>query len=196
VSRFLAGEMGLPFMPTKSLLGSDLLQAQRQGVRKLEVIRNPWNPDEPVVLVPAVTPDVAIIHVQKCDPMGNVVIEGFATHEPEMVRAARATIVTCEDIVATTDLRDHPERTTIAYPHISAVVHQPWGAYPTSTYRYYDFDGDEIRRYQTAARQGGDALRHYLDTVVYGPRTFEEYLASVCPPGRRQALEDSMHAAL
>jgi glutaconate CoA-transferase subunit A len=197
VSRFLAGEMGVPFMPVKSLLGSDLLTwTSASGFKKFEVIDNPWNRGEPVVLVPAATPDVAIVHVQRADPMGNVIIEGFATHEPEMVRAARHAIVTCEELVDTDLIRADPERTTIAYPHVSAVVHQPWGAYPTSTYRYYDYDGDEIQRYQAAARAGGDAYRRYLEEHVLGVGTFEEYLARVCPPARRAELEAAMRAML
>lgn len=197
VSRFLAGEMGLPFMPVKSLLGSDILTySSGSGFKKFDVIDNPWNRGEPVVLVPAATPDVSIIHVQKADPLGNLIIEGFATHEPEMVRASRHTIVTCEDLVETEDVRRDPERTTIAYPHVSAVVHQPWGAYPTSTYRYYDYDGDEIARYQAVAREGGEAYRRYLDEYVYGCATFEEYLAKVCSPARREELEAAMRAMI
>ena len=197
VSRFLAGEMGLPFMPVKSLLGSDILTySSGSGFKKFDVIDNPWNRGEPVVLVPTATPDVSIIHVQRADPLGNVIIEGFATHEPEMVRASRHTIVTCEELVETEDVRRDPERTTIAYPHVSAVVRQPWGAYPTSTYRYYDYDGDEIARYQAAAREGGEAYRRYLDEYVYGCATFDEYIAKVCPPARREELEAAMRAMI
>jgi acyl CoA:acetate/3-ketoacid CoA transferase alpha subunit len=197
VSRFLAGEMGVPFMPVKSLLGSDILTYRSaSGFKKFEIVENPWDRGEPVVLVPAVTPDVSIIHVQKADPVGNVIIEGFATHEPEMVRASRHAIVTCEELVETEEIRGDPERTTIAYPHVSAVVHQPWGAYPTSTYRYYDYDGAEITRYQAAAREGGQAYRRYLDECVYGCATFEEYLAKVAPPARRAELEAAMRAMI
>jgi glutaconate CoA-transferase subunit A len=197
VSRFLAGEMGVPFMPIKSLLGSDILNhCSRTDFKKFELIANPWKDDDIVVLVPAVTPDVSIIHVQKADAMGNVIIEGFATHEPEMVRASQHTIVTCEDVLDTDEIRNDPERTTIAFPHVSAVVHQPWGAYPTSTYRYYDYDADEIRRYQAAARVGGDAYRRYLHEYVYECPTFDQYLAKVCSPGRREELELSMRSVL
>src|SRR3990170_3664154 len=87
VSRFLAGEMGAPFMPTRSLLGSDLLPAAG-GPGKAVVTENPWNPGERVALVPALQPEVSIVHVQRADPTGNIIIEGFATHEPEMIRAS------------------------------------------------------------------------------------------------------------
>ena len=192
VSRFLAGEMGLPFMPTKSLLGSDILLKHPDKEKGLVIIQNPWNPQEPVVLLPAATPDVAIIHVQRADEMGNVVIEGFASHELEMVRAARAVIVSCEELVSSEDTRRHPELTTIPYIHVSAVVEQPFGAHPTSVYRYYDFDGDHIDHYQSCAREGGQAYQEYLEHYVLGCETFEDYLERVGGVKKLHALRKAM----
>jgi acyl CoA:acetate/3-ketoacid CoA transferase alpha subunit len=193
VSRFLAGEMGLPFMPTKSLLGSDILTyTTRGGPKKFEIVDNPWNPGEPVVLLPAVNPDVSIVHVQRADCMGNLFIEGFSTHEPEMIRASKAVIVTCEELVSTEEARQHPERTTIPFLHVSAVVHQPWGAHPTSVHRYYDYDGEHIQHYQACARQGGEALPGYLDRFVYGCKSFAEYLEEIGGSSRLESLRASM----
>src|SRR5437899_10181464 len=127
VTRFLAGEMGVPFMPTRSLLGSDLLRAPGDGPRGGAapegpvVIDNPWAPGEPVVLVPALQPDVSIVHVQRADRMGNLIIEGLATHEPEMVRASRHVIASCEELISTEEIRTHPEQTTVPFLHVSAV---------------------------------------------------------------------------
>jgi acyl CoA:acetate/3-ketoacid CoA transferase alpha subunit len=195
VSRFLAGEMGVPFMPTKSLLGTDILAYNSGGGRKkFEIVDNPWNPGEPVVLLPAVNPDVSIIHVQRADPMGNLFIEGFSTHEPEMIRASKSVIVTCEELVSPEEARRHPEHTTIPFLYVSAVVHQPWGAHPTSVHRYYDYDGDHIRAYQDCAKQGGQALAGYLDRYVYGCRSFTEYLDWIGGPPRLEALRASMLA--
>ncbi len=195
VSRFLAGEMGLPFMPTKSLLGSDILTySSRGGPKKFEIVDNPWNPGEPVVLLSAVNPDVAIVHVQRADSMGNLFIEGFSTHEPEMIRAAKAVVVTCEELVSTEEARRHPERTTIPFLHVSAVVHQPWGAHPTSVHRYYDYDGEHIQYYQSCARQGGEAMQGYLDRYVYGCKTFAEYLEKIGGSSRLESLRASMQS--
>ena len=192
VSRFLAGEMGLPFMPTKSLLGSDILSHKAPStLKKYEMIENPWNPGEPVVLLPALNPDVSIVHVQKSDPLGNVIIEGFTTHEPEMVRASKHTIVTCEEIIDNQQIRSDSERTTIPHIYISAVVHQPWGAYPTSTYRYYDYDGDHIRYYQECARAGNDQIKAYLDRFVFRCGSFEDYLRSIVGEKRLQELQEA-----
>lgn len=197
VSRFLAGEMGLPFMPVKSLLGSDLLKHQAPSTaRKFALVDNPWNPGEPVVLVPACTPDVSLIHVQKADPLGNVIIEGFATHEPEMVRASRAVIVSCEELIPTEAIRQDPERTTIPFLYVSAVVVQPWGAYPTSTYRYASYDEEHIRFYQDCAREGGDRFRHYLEAYVLSCREFDEHLDRVGARAKLARLRSEMLALL
>jgi glutaconate CoA-transferase, subunit A len=193
VSRFLAGEMGIPFLPTRSLLGSDLL---RQRGTSTIVIQNPWAPDEPVVLVRALTPDVSIVHVQRADRMGNLIIEGFATHEPEMIRASHHVIVSCEELVSTDEIRSHPERTTLPFLHTSAVVVQPFGAYPTSTYRYYDYDGAQIQAYQEAARRGPDTVREYLRTHIWGCPTFDDHLARAAGPDGLARLRQAMQAVV
>lgn len=197
VSRFLAGEMGLPFMPTRSLLGSDLLgPADRARPGKAVVTDNPWNPGERVVLVPALRPDVSIVHVQRADPIGNVVIDGFATHEPEMMRASHRVIVSCEELISTEEIRAHPERTTVPFIYVDAVVLQPFGAYPTSTYGYYDYDPVEITTYQDAARAGSPAIDEYVQGAIRGHRTFEEYLQHVAGPARLEALKRAMEGIM
>jgi glutaconate CoA-transferase subunit A len=217
VTRFLAGEMGVPFMPTRSLLGSDILRvtdvvksadaagpagdhgqqhAGRPHPDRPVVIDNPWQPGEPVALVPALRPDVSIVHVQRADPMGNVVIEGFATHEPEMVRASRRVIVSCEELVSTDEIRDHPEQTTVPFIYVSAVVVQPFGAYPTSVYRYYDYDAAHIGAYQDAARAGAGAVRGYLEANVWECATFDHYLRRAADPDRLDALRRAMREAI
>ncbi|MFQ6022092.1 MAG: CoA transferase subunit A [Acidiferrobacterales bacterium] len=193
VSRFLAGEMGLPFMPIKSLLGSDILaQSAPSTTKKCEIIDNPWNPGESVALLPALNPDIAIVHAQKSDAMGNIIIEGFTSHEPEMIRSSTHTIVTCEEIIDDREIRSDPERTTIPHIYVNAVVHQPWGAYPTSTYRYYDYDAEHLRYYQECARTGGAQLVDYLDTFVFGCDSFQDYLDRAAGQERLSQLQEAM----
>lgn len=197
VSRFLAGEMGIPFMPTRSLLGSDMLASAGAAGRPGAVVtENPWNPGERVVLVPALQPDISIVHVQRADPLGNVIIEGFATHEPEMMRASRHVIVSCEDLVTTDEIRAHPERTTVPFMYVSAVVVQRYGAYPTSTYGYYDYDGAHVAAYQEAARTGSPALDEYLERYVWGCRTFDQHLEKAAGQATLDALTTSMREML
>ena len=197
VSRFLAGEMGLPFMPIKSLLGSDMLKNQARSTgKKFEIIENPWNPGEDVVLLPALQPDVALIHAQRADPMGNVVIEGFLAHDVEMVRASKHAIVCCEEVVSTDVIRSDPERTTLPYLYVSAVVEQPFGAYPTATYRYYDFDGDHVAFYQKCAREGGSAYESYLKEYILDCENFDDYLEKVGGLRKMMALKKAMRDML
>ncbi len=198
VSRFLAGEMGVPFMPTRSLLGSDLLGPD--GGRpepgalpgKAAVIDNPWQPGERIALVPALRPDVSIVHVQRADPIGNIIIEGFATHEPEMIRASRHVIASCEDIISTDEIRAHPELTTIPFVYVDAVVRQPYGAYPTSTYGWYDYDAAQVSAYQDAARAGSPAIDTYLERHVWDYATFDDHLMRTAGRDRLEALTRAM----
>jgi glutaconate CoA-transferase, subunit A len=195
VTRFLAGEMGVPFMPTRSLLGSDLLGPSgknRSGAAV--VIDNPWKGGERVVLVAALQPDVSIVHVQRADRTGNLVLDGFATHEPEMIRASRHVIASCEELVPEEVIRQRPEQTTIPFLYVSAVVVQPFGAYPTSTYRYYDYDAGQVTAYQDAARAGPRAVVRYLEEHVWGCATFDAHLERAAGGDRRDALRQAMRA--
>ena len=196
-SRFLAGSLGLPFMPSKSLLGTDILTKRSfDGRKPFETIDNPWNPGEPVVLLPACTPDVSIVHAQKADEMGNVVIEGFTTHEPEMMKASKSVIVSCEQIISSEEIRRDPGRTTVPYIYVDAVVQQPWGAYPTSTYRYHEHDEAHITHYQAVAREGGERYQEYLQEFIYGCETFDDYLEKAAGFKRLEELRASMLSLL
>ncbi len=207
VTRFLAGEMGVPFMPTRSLLGSDLLRVPDEGNRSADagprpagkalpdrpvVIENPWTPGQPVVLVPALQPDVSIVHAQRADQMGNLIIEGFSTHEPEMIRASRHVIASCEELISTDEIRAHPEQTSVPFIYVSAVIVQPFGAYPTSTYRYYDYDGAEVAAYQEAARAASQAVTRYLEDHVWGCASFDDYLARAAGREKLEILKKAM----
>ncbi len=177
--RFLAGAMGLPFLPTRSGLGSDILtvwgfpeemRAEDPTLpdRKLTVMDNPlgdWGEAKKLVAVPAIFPDVTIIHVQKADPRGTCRIEGLPFGDVEQARAAKHLIVTCEEVVDTETLSREPERNQLPFVHADAVVHLPFGAYPTACHNHYDYDPDYLKGYAAAA--GDDALyeRHLSDTI-------------------------------
>ena len=193
VTRFLAGEMGVPFMPTRSLLGTDVLR----GLIDLDIARLMEFDGQPIVLMRALTPDVSLIHVHQADPLGNAVIEGVTSHEVDMVRASRATIISAEEIVPPGSLGERPERVTISEAYVSAVVHQPYGAYPTSAYRRYDFAEDEIKVYQAVARAGGAEFDHWIRRYVLEPERFDDYLDLRDPDAvRRLAMSSSMRSML
>ncbi|MDJ0784665.1 MAG: CoA-transferase [Desulfosarcinaceae bacterium] len=179
--RFLAGAMGIPFMPTLSGLGSDITttwgfsKAMRQADpkivdQKLVIAENPfgrWGAAEKVVLVPAINPDVTFIHVQTADTMGTCRIDGLTFADVEQAKASRRVVVTCERLVDPGELRDHPEYNQIPFLHVSAVCHVPYGGYPTAVYRHYDYDADYLRAYAAAAKEEA-AYRVFQKRHVYG----------------------------
>jgi glutaconate CoA-transferase subunit A len=192
--RFMAGAMGVPFLPTRSALGSDIIThwgfpaaVRRQDPRlpdqKLLVIDNPfegWTANDKVVLVPAINPDVTILHVQKADPMGTVRIEGLPYADVEQAKAARHLIVTCEELVETDDLRHRPEQNQIPFFCVDAVVQVPWGAYPTACYRYYDYDPTYLYQYGRVAKED-EAYWGYLDAFIYRTEDHADLLACIDP---------------
>ncbi len=193
-SRFLAGEMGLPFMPIRGFAGTDL-ETYRLSDQKMAVIDDPFDPEgSGVVLLPACNPDVAILHVQKADRMGNILIEGCTFHEVQLARAAERVIVTCEELVPTEFFLLDPERTTLPFIHVHAVVLQPWGAYPTCCYGYYDYDREHIEHYQSLARDA-DGFGRYLDEFVYGT-DFDGFLGKSLSFHRAEELRRSMDSMI
>lgn len=177
-SRFLAGSLGLPFMPTRSLLGSSVLDGL-VATGDASVVADPWG-DDPVVLLRALSPDVALIHAGRADAEGNVIIDGVTSHEVDMVKAAKATIVSVEEVVPAGALGADPERVTVSSAFVSAVVHEPFGAFPMSVYQRYDYYEPEIVEYQRIARAGED-LGAYLDEHVRSHVDFARYLESIDP---------------
>ena len=192
--RFLAGAMGVPFLPTTSGLGSDIIKLwgfspemraadSRLPDEKLKVIDNPfgrWSDVSKVLLVPAVNPDVTLVHVQKADVMGTCRIEGLTFADVEQAKAARHVIVTCEELVAPDVLRRDPDRNQIPFIHVSAVCHTPWGAYPCATYRCYDYDPRYLRDYAHWAKDDAK-FREYQQKYIYGVADHQGFLDLIGP---------------
>jgi glutaconate CoA-transferase, subunit A len=190
--RFLAGAMGVPFLPTRSGLGTDILEKWgfprelRQSSpglpdQKLVVMDNPfvsWLGIEKVVLVPAICPDVTLIHVQAATPQGVCRIDGLTFADIEQAKAARHVIVTCETLVQPEVLKADPDRNQIPAFCVAAVVHQPHGAYPTACFRHYDYDPEYLNSYSRKA-QDDHAYQTYLDTFIYRTENHSDLLAKV-----------------
>jgi glutaconate CoA-transferase, subunit A len=190
--RFMAGAMGLPFLPTLSGLGSDMLttwgfseslrQADPRIVdRKLAVMDNPfgdWAGAKKVVLVPAINPDVTIIHVQRADAMGTCSIHGLTFADVEQAKASRQVIVTCENLVQKEELRQNPDLNQIPFIHVSAVCHVPFGGYPTAVYGHYDYDSHYLRQFARAARNQED-FKSYQEQFIFGVTNHEQFLKKV-----------------
>lgn len=144
--RFLGGALGVPFMPLKSMLGTDMLAKKRFRTKKAEVMECPFTGAK-VVLVPSVRPDFSIIHAQRVDREGNVQIDGIKGEDVEGGRAGKKVIVLAEEIVETEFIRAQPDQTAIPNIYVSHVVECPWGSYPMMVYNYYDYDMEHVRMY-------------------------------------------------
>jgi glutaconate CoA-transferase subunit A len=176
--RYLAGALGIPFIPIRSLRGSDLLaQIKEKSGTNLANITDPFTGEDWPVLKPLL-PDVAIVQVQVSDEEGNAWIMGPRWDNLEQVRASQRTIVITERVVTDETIRQNPERTVIPGLFVSHVVELPFAAHPTSVYRAYDYDSEQIQAYVEAARTP-ESFRAYLDQYVYGVRDHSEYLERV-----------------
>lgn len=187
--RFLAGALGIPFISTKSGLGSDLLNLEgfsdeirkqrKVANKKFAIMQNPFNEDEDkVVLLPALTPDVSIIHAQYVGEDGTVRIKGLTFADIEQAKAADILIVTCEEIVPRSFIRLDPDQNTLPSFFVDAIVKVPYGAHPTGCFLHYDYDPKHLNLYKKVA--GNDELfRQYLDEWVYGVSTHDEYLDKI-----------------
>ena len=201
--RFMAGAMGVPFLPTRSSLGSDIVNRwgfsaeERQADPrvpdlKLVAMDNPfdgWCHTEKVVLVPAINPDVTIIHAQSADRQGTIRIGGLPYADVEQAKAAKHLIVTCEELVPQEALRRTPDRNQIPFFCVDAVVHAPMGAYPTACYRYYDYDPARLYQYREAALDD-DAYQAYLETEIFAPADHAEMMARIDPRQLEKIMAD------
>ena len=181
LARFVAGGTGLPFMPVRHLAGTSLNSGTSRVVPKTAAVANPWRPEERVTLVPALRPDVALLHAQEADLDGNVVLRGPASHDPELARAARATIVTVERLLPRGAIDADTPGVVITHHFVSAVVLRPYGAWPTGVFGEYPHDDAHVREYQTAAREGGGRLEDYLRRYVLDPADFDGFLSDARP---------------
>jgi glutaconate CoA-transferase subunit A len=187
--RFLAGALGVPFIPSKSGLGTDVVNKTgfppelrcEAGVpcEKVIVIDDPFGQeDDEVVLLPALTPDVSIIHAQQVSTDGTVRIKGLTFADLEQCKAAAAVIVTCEEIVPESYLRLDPDQNALPPFLVDAVVPVPYGAHPTACGFFYDYDPQHLNHYKAAAKDD-DAWAAYLEEWVYGVESRDAYLDKV-----------------
>src|SRR5947207_3375156 len=166
-----AGAMGIPFLPTRTALGSDV----PKGNHFFYQIFSPFTPKEPLWAVRALNPDVTIVHVQRADREGNAHCWGSFGVMLEGVRAAKRVIVVAEEIVEPEVISSDPNRTVIPGFLVTAIVECPYGAHPSPVQGYYKRDDAFFRQYheQTKARADSDA---WLERWVYGVEDRRAYL--------------------
>ena len=176
--RYLAGSLGLPFIPIRSLNGSDILKQLREITPSpVSTLRDPFTGEDWLVIKPLI-PDVAVVQVQVSDEEGNAWILGPRWDNEEQVKASKRTVVITEQLVSTETIRRFPERTLIQGFRVSHVVQLPFSAHPTSVYGVYDFDKEHINKYAEASKTP-QGLQEYLDKHVYGVKDHWGYLEMV-----------------
>ena len=194
-----AASLGLPFLPVRLMNGSGLVQywgmseEQRKTLDKVDDLKcvemeNPFNPGEKVIAVPVPKLDTAVIHVQKASPDGTCIIEGDEFHDVDIAVAARKVIVTCEELVSDEWIRRDPTLNRIFGQCVSAVVHAPYGAWPSQCYGYYDNDPDALKEYDKASKyqDAADAVAQLQKAAAKAaaaaeagtavPETFQDYV--------------------
>lgn len=181
--RYRAGAMGLPFMPMRTLLGSDLGALRADSIRPYEC---PFT-GEKLALVPALNPDVAIIHVPRCDPYGNAQIDGLIYLDLDLATAADRVIITTERIVSNDQIRRAPDQTRIPFLCVEAVVEVPYGSAPHECYGLYEPMLDHVAAY--ARRVNADpveGMQAFLREYVHEPETWSDFLALI---GARELID-------
>lgn len=175
ITRLQAGAAGLPFMPMNPTAAGDLERANPQ----YRTVKDPYS-DQEVITVPALNPDVAIIHVQRADSDGNAQIWGIIGEQKEAAFAAKRVILTAEEIVSQDVIRSDPNRTLIPGFIVDAVCHVPYAAHPSYTQGYYDRDNAFYLEWDAVSREK-DSVGAYLDQWVFGVKDRSEYWSKLGP---------------
>ena len=168
-----AGYMGIPFFPTRSLLGSDILKIRKD----FKVFDCPIT-NQKLVAIPAIKPDVALVHGYQADPYGNVqglerqIMIDFIT---SMAKSANKTIVSVEKIISHEEVLQHPEKIILPHYEVDFLVEVPYGAHPSGFLPLYPPDITHLAEYRMAA-SNPESFRGYMEKYVYSVKTQEEYL--------------------
>ncbi|HUK09549.1 MAG TPA: CoA-transferase [Stellaceae bacterium] len=173
--RFRAGAMGVPFLPMRSMMGSDVI-ARLPDVREIDC---PFT-GEKLVLVPALNPDVALIHVQRADPFGNAQMDGLQFMDMDLAMAANRVILTTERIVSNDQIRRAPDQTKIPFLAVEAVVEMPFGCAPHECYGVYEPFFRHHDMYAGLLRKDPvKGIADYLNRYFYAPKSWTEYLGLI-----------------
>jgi len=169
VMRLVAGSQGLPFAVLNNYQGSDYLKINS----KIKSIDCPYT-QKKLATVPALNPDLAIIHCQRSDELGNAQVWGLMGTQKELAFAAKKTIIVCEEIISTEQIRKDPNRTLIPSFIVDAVVVEPHGAHPSFAQGYYDRDNEFYIEWDKVSRDP-QLMKEYFDEWVYGVKDRAEY---------------------
>jgi glutaconate CoA-transferase, subunit A len=181
VARLSAGAANLPFWPLRNYMGTDI----PANNARIKTVTCPFTGEE-LAAVPALRPDVTIVHAQRADKTGNAQIWGLMGVQKEAAFASKRVIVVVEELVDESVVRADPNRTLIPGMIVSAVVVEPWGAHPSYAQGYYDRDNDFYVKWEQIGRDEA-TLRGYLDELVHGVPDRAAYMAK--QPGLAERLK-------
>jgi glutaconate CoA-transferase subunit A len=170
--RYRAGAQGVPFMPTRTMLASDV------GARidRTKEMICPFT-GEPLLLVPALNPDVALIHVQRCDQYGNAQMDGLPFMDADIAMAANRVILTTERVVSNDQIRRAPDLTRIPFVTVDAVVEVPYGCAPHECYGVYEPFLPNLDAYAEMIHTDPEAgVKEYIQKFIKEPDSWAAYL--------------------
>src|SRR2546423_11492714 len=183
IQQLRAAEFGMPFLPVRSVQGTDFLRLHPE----YKTMTCPFT-GLPLVLVPALAPDVAIVHAHYGDAQGNLKILPPLVADLFFIRASKHVIATVEQVLPTDELREMEPN--VPYFWVESVVEVPYGAHPTSCYPFYAYDRAHLTEYFQAAKAGLDAFANeYLAPFVFEPENHDDYLSRIGGSAKRQVLE-------
>jgi acyl CoA:acetate/3-ketoacid CoA transferase alpha subunit len=175
---YLAGALGLSFIPIKSLLASEMMERLEKSAP--DYIRRGKCPftGEEYAFLRGINPDISVVHVQIADAKGNCWINGPRWENEEQAKAGKRLFVVTEELVPTEYIQRQPERTIIAGHRVEAVIHQPWGGHPTGVFGCYDYDAEHLKLYADYHKTP-EKMNEYLQKYVFGTRDHWEYLEKI-----------------
>jgi glutaconate CoA-transferase subunit A len=184
--RLQAAAMGVPFLPSKTMLGTDTLERSAANI-----IVCPFT-GERLVALPALSPDIAAIHVHEADIYGNCRLYGTTVADLELARAAKRVIITCERLIPHEEIRRDPSRTVIPFFCVDAVCEVPFGSYPGNMPGEYFSDELHLKQWLEAEKDI-EEFRRFLDKYLFGTSDFHEYLQRC---GGLRRLQELRHQEL
>lgn len=167
--RYRAAVMGIPFIPARIMFGSDTM---RYSAAKTVIC--PFT-GQKLLALPALSPDLAIIHVHRCDMYGNAQIDGISVSDADLSRASKKVIISAEEIVPEEVIRQDPARTVIPAFCVDAVVEVKYGSYPGNMPYAYFSDEEHLREWLSADSKP-ETLEPFLQKFIFGTKDFPEYL--------------------
>src|SRR5262245_6193040 len=179
--RLHAAAIGVPFLPTHTMLGTDTFAKSAA-----KVIECPFT-GEKLAALPALSPDIAAIHVHEADRYGNCRIRGTTVADIELARASKRLIITCERLIPHEEIRRDPSLTAIPFLCVDAVCEVPYGSYPGNMPYEYFSDEPHLRQWLEVEKDL-NPFKKFLDDYIFGVRDFGEYLQKCGGLPRMQEL--------